>query len=186
MHSIIKPAIALAFGGVLAVVATAPASAQYEPTSPTATNVGPSVPPTSSAGLPFANVNTPGPNGQCWVMTNRETGFGYWGECPTGTAPRTAGRRIQSRAYSAQAAVGSPARTPRTAFEPSSPTATNTGPSTPPPEAGLPFANVNTPGQSGQCWVMTNREMGFGYWGECPAGATQPAAGPRPRRQVQR
>jgi hypothetical protein len=184
MHSIIKPAIALAFGAALGIVAAAPALAQqYEPTSPTATNVGPAAPPTSSAGLPFANVNTPAPNGQCWVMNNKETGFGYWGECAGGTAPRTAARRGQARAHAAQAAVTGQAGA--AAFEPTSPTATNIGPSTQPADAGMPFAYVNTPGQNGQCWNMNNKEMGFGYWGECAPGA-QPTAGPRSRRQARR
>jgi hypothetical protein len=85
MYSIIRPALALAFATGLGIATAAPAFAQ-EPTSPTATNVGPTPP----AGPGFANVNTPGPNGQCWKMTNSDLGFGYWGECALGT-PAAAG-----------------------------------------------------------------------------------------------
>jgi hypothetical protein len=189
MYAVIKPAITLVFGGALALAAGAPAFAQYESNSPTATNVGPSVPPANAAGLPYANVNAPGPNGQCWVMNNKEMGFGYWGECAGGPAPRSAGRRARASDHSAHAAVpaGSYSTSGLPTAEPTTQTATTVGPSVPPANAaGLPYANVNTPGENGQCWVMNNKEMGFGYWGECAAGAAQPTVGSRSRRHARR
>jgi hypothetical protein len=159
MHATIKPAIVLAFAAALGI---ATAALAQEPTSPTATNVGPTPP----AGPGFANINTPGPNGQCWKMTNSDLGYGYWGECAT--TPRAAAR---GRGHSAHARV-----------EPTSPTATNMGPTPSANTAGPGFANVNTPGPNGQCWKMTNPDLGYGYWGECAAGA-RPAARRQARHQ---
>src|SRR5262245_34447083 len=160
MHSIIRLTMALGFAAALGIATAAPTFAQ-EPTSPTETRVGPTPP----AGPGFANVNTPGPNGQCWKMTNSDLGYGYWGECAA--APRVVGR-AHGRAHAAHARA-----------EPTSPTATNLRPT----PAGPGFASVNTPGPNGQCWKMTNADLGYGYWGECAAGA-QATAGAR--RQARR
>ena len=149
----------------------------------------------------FANVNTPGPNGQCWNMTNKEMGFGYWGACPEGAASQTPGRRAQRQASSARASVESGtgvAATNRPAA-PTYPFGATEAPNTPGPLSAssafgasgpandpFPFAYVNSPGPNGQCWQMNNKEMGFGYRAPCPQGAAAPAATPRASRQARR
>src|SRR5262249_5006775 len=163
------------------------------------------------------------PNGQCWNMTNRDLGFGYWGDCPQGAnvpgrarsaraavqtgpgvpypygateepettgplvsggpAPRaavTTGRGSYARAaVGPRPATGAGAPYPNGATEePNSP-----GPLTSSSASGPGYAYVNSPGPNGQCWQMTNRDLGFGYWGACPQGTT---GAPRAARRAAR
>jgi hypothetical protein len=186
MESTMKRMIVLTFATAVGVAAATPASAQA---------VAIEGPPSTAAveAFPFAYVNAPGPNGQCWIMTDRSMGYGYWGTCPEGVAAAPApSRRAQRQATSARAAVqapapsatgtivGSPApaaidnRTTVRATAPAPAPAPATSASAfvaPAPAANresFPFAYVNSPAPDGQCWVMTDRSMGYGYWGKCP------------------
>jgi hypothetical protein len=176
MVSTMKPTIALAFAVV--VGAAAPASAQVITQEGT---LG-----VAHEAFPFAYVNAPGPNGQCWVMSDRTMGYGYWGKCPEGVAAAPAPTR-QRQARSARAAAAAPAAAstgfvaapgPAPAIEARATVASPAGAAIAPapvaPAAGpviteaFPFAYVSSPAADGQCWVLSDRTMGYGYWGKCP------------------
>ncbi len=46
-----------------------------------------------------------------------------------------------------------------------------------------PLEHTVNPGSNGQCWKVTDKDRGMGYWGNCPqhAAATTPAVGRRAR-----
>jgi hypothetical protein len=180
MVSTMKHTVAMAVFAAAGLAAASPASAQ--------SLMAPASPGVAQPGFAFGNVNTPGPNGQCWVMTDKSIGHGYWGKCPEGAAAATvqAPSRRAQRQGTARAAVQSPPGAARTApIAPGGRAASTTETLTtvgaaPPnaaaaqatvapvaPQAGFAFANVNTPGPDGQCWVMTDKTIGYGYWGQC-------------------
>jgi hypothetical protein len=177
MVSIMKPTIALAFAA--AVGAASPAFAQAVAIE------GPPHP--SAVGFPFAYVNAAGPSGQCWIMTDKGMGYGYWGTCPEGVAVAPAPSR-RTQATSARAAVQAPPASAtgtiavggpqpaidnRTTVRSAAPAPATSASAfvAPAPAANresFPFAYVNSPAPDGQCWMMTDKSMGYGYWGKCP------------------
>jgi hypothetical protein len=180
MVSTMKPTIALAFAVAVGAAAATPASAQV------ITQQG--TPGVAHEAFPFAYVNAPGPNGQCWVMSDRTMGYGYWGKCPEAVAAAPApSRRTQRQARSARAATTAPPAAGTAAVvatAPAAPTIATTAPAAPTiaigsPESAratagpvvteaFPFAYVSSPAPDGQCWVLSDRTMGYGYWGKCP------------------
>jgi hypothetical protein len=197
MVSTMKTTIALGFAVAVGAAAATPAPAQ---TIMQEGNPG------FSAGFPFAHVNAPGPNGQCWVMSDRTMGYGYWGKCPEGVAAAQPTRRTQRQARATtttQPAAAAPAAStgfvaapapaapivataPAAPIVATAPAAPATAPATTAPATvigpattaraaagpviteSFPFAYVSSPAPDGQCWVLSDRTMGYGYWGKCP------------------
>jgi len=180
-----KRTIALTFLAAVGVAAASPAFAQAVAIE--------GAPHPSAVGFPFGYVSAANPGAQCWIMTDKGMGYGYWGACPQGVpvAP-AANQRTQRRATTARAAVQAPPATGTVAVgapaAPAAPAAVaidnRTTVAAPAPatsasafvapgtltadRVGFPFAYVNSPGPDGQCWVMTDKGMGYGYWGKCP------------------
>jgi hypothetical protein len=178
MVSTMKRTIALTFLAAVGVAAASPAFAQAVAIE--------GAPHPSAVGVPFGYVSTANPSGQCWIMTDKGMGYGYWGACPQGVAVApAANQRTQRRATIARAAVQAPPATGTVAVgAPAMPTFDNRATIAAPAPAmsasafvapgtlttnqpGFPFAYVNSPGPDGQCWVMTDKGMGYGYWGAC-------------------
>jgi hypothetical protein len=183
MVSTMKRTIALTFLAAVGVAAASPAFAQVVAIE--------GAPHPSAVGVPFGYVSTANPSGQCWIMTDRGMGYGYWGACPQGVAVApAANQRTQRRATTARVAVQAPPATgtvavgaPAALAAPAAVAidnrATIVAPATSASafvapdtltanQGGFPFAYVNSPGPGGQCWVMTDKGMGYGYWGKCP------------------
>ena len=75
MRSITKPATVLGIAATITLMATAPSGAQSMSNAPADT---------------WSYTVNPGPNGQCWIPTDRsnsERGFGYWGACSASATP---------------------------------------------------------------------------------------------------
>jgi hypothetical protein len=180
MVSTMKRTMLLSVAAALGVAAASPAFAQAVAVE--------GAPHPSAVGVPFGYVNAANPSGQCWIMTDEGMGYGYWGACPQGVAVAPAPtRRAQRQATATRAAVQAPPATGTVAAPaaPAMPTFDNrvavgvAAPATsasayvapgtlPANHAGVPFAYVNSPGRDGMCWVMTDKAMGYGYWGNCP------------------
>jgi hypothetical protein len=180
MVSTMKRTMLLSFAAALGVAAASPAFAQAVAIE--------GAPHPSAVGIPFGYVNAANPSGQCWIMTDKGMGHGYWGACPQGVAVAPAPtRRAQRQATAARAAVQAPPATGtvavgapaapampmfdhRVAVGVAAPSASAyVAPGTMTAErSGFPFAYVNSPGPDGRCWVMTDKGMGYGYWGNCP------------------
>jgi hypothetical protein len=191
MVSTMKRMMLLSFAAALGVAAASPAFAQAVAIE--------GAPHPSAVGFPFGYVSTANPSGQCWKMTDRSMGYGYWDKCPESAAAAPAPtRRTQRQAATARAAVQAPAPAPAAVQAPAPATGTIAvgAPAAPAPaiesrgtvvapapatsasafvapgplsanRESFPLAYVNSPGPDGQCWVMTDRTMGYGYWGQC-------------------
>jgi hypothetical protein len=188
MVSTMKRTMLLSFAAALGVAAASPAFAQAVAIE--------GAPHPSAVGFPFGYVSTANPSGQCWKLTDRSMGYGYWDKCPESAAAAAPAptRRTQRQTTTARAAVqapapapAAPARAPATVAvgAPAAPAAIDnrTAVVAPAPATSasafvapatlaanresFPFAYVNSPGPDGQCWVMTDRTMGYGYWGQC-------------------